>query len=148
MFLCHTSAFCMTLLKYFTEDTFLYSVNEYFRTSIINQFLSSIFLNNDINKYLFSIILKIIYYFPYNFRKTPDILEKQPPPSSKPFRGKPWKQILAALVANLGTVTTGLVFGFSAVAIPQLEAEDSPIQVDKTQISWIGKNFILFRRNL
>jgi SP family facilitated glucose transporter-like MFS transporter 8 len=30
-------------------------------------------------------------------------------------------QVLAAFIANLGTINTGLVFGFSAVAIPQLE---------------------------
>jgi SP family facilitated glucose transporter-like MFS transporter 8 len=48
-------------------------------------------------------------------------------------------QVLAAFVANLGTINTGLVFGFSAVAIPQLEEADSFIKIDDEQASWIGK---------
>lgn len=40
-------------------------------------------------------------------------------------RGSALKQVIAAFIANLGTINTGLVFGFSAVAIPQLEEEDS-----------------------
>jgi hypothetical protein len=43
-------------------------------------------------------------------------------------------------VANLGTINTGLVFGFSAVAIPQLEDADSFIKIDDEQASWIGKH--------
>lgn len=73
-----------------------------------------------------------------SFRKTSDALEKQPAAPSKD-RGKPLRQILAALVANLGTVNTGLVFGFSAVAIPQLRAADSLIQINESQSSWIGE---------
>lgn len=46
---------------------------------------------------------------------------------------------MAALVANLGTVTTGLVFGFSAVAIPQLREGDSLIKINDAEASWIGK---------
>lgn len=42
-------------------------------------------------------------------------------------------------MANLGTINTGLVFGFSAVAIPQLEDADSFIKIDEEQASWIGK---------
>lgn len=52
-------------------------------------------------------------------------------------------QVIAALIANLGTINTGMVFGFSAVAIPQLEKIDSIIPIDKDQASWIGKNVIL-----
>jgi hypothetical protein len=48
-------------------------------------------------------------------------------------------QVLAAFIANLGTINTGLVFGFSAVAIPQLEEADSFIKIDEEQASWIGK---------
>uniref|UniRef100_T1GMA3 Uncharacterized protein n=1 Tax=Megaselia scalaris TaxID=36166 RepID=T1GMA3_MEGSC len=83
-----------------------------------------------------------MYTKTYTKSKTPDILEKQPPPSSKPFRGKPWKQILAALVANLGTVTTGLVFGFSAVAIPQLEAEDLQFKSIKHRFHGLYDDFV------
>ncbi|KAJ9590313.1 hypothetical protein L9F63_027847, partial [Diploptera punctata] len=46
--------------------------------------------------------------------------------------------VLAAFIANLGTINTGLVFGFSAVAIPQLEEPTSFIKVDEDQASWIA----------
>jgi hypothetical protein len=64
------------------------------------------------------------------------------PTSNKPSkleRGKPFRQILTAFMVNIGTINTGLVFGFSAVAIPQLEASDSVIKIDETQASWIGQ---------
>jgi SP family facilitated glucose transporter-like MFS transporter 8 len=48
-------------------------------------------------------------------------------------------QVIAAFVANLGTINTGLVFGFSAVAIPQLQDAESFIKIDEEQASWIGK---------
>jgi hypothetical protein len=48
-------------------------------------------------------------------------------------------EVLAAFIANFGTVNTGLVFGFSAVAIPQLEDADSFIKTDEEQASWIGR---------
>jgi hypothetical protein len=48
-------------------------------------------------------------------------------------------KVIAAFVANLGTINTGLVFGFSAVTIPQLQEADSFIQIDEEQASWIGK---------
>lgn len=41
-----------------------------------------------------------------------------------------------------GTINTGLVFGFSAVLIPQLKAEGSEIQINDSQSSWIGKSSI------
>lgn len=59
--------------------------------------------------------------------------------SKKDERGKAMRQIIAAFIANLGTINTGLVFGFSAVAIPQLESPDSFIQIDEYQASWVGK---------
>lgn len=62
-------------------------------------------------------------------------IEMQP---DKKERGKALRQIIAAFVANLGTINTGLIFGFSAVVIPQLMAEDSIIKIDETQASWIG----------
>lgn len=76
-----------------------------------------------------------------SFRKATNGLGTQEQAPSKD-RGKPWRQILAAIVANLGTVNTGLVFGFSAVAIPQLRAADSLIQINEAQSSWIGKFFV------
>lgn len=63
-------------------------------------------------------------------------IELQP---EKKNRGKPFRQILAAFVANLGVINVGFAFGFSAVAIPQLKAADSSIPIDETQESWIGK---------
>ncbi|XP_023702263.1 facilitated trehalose transporter Tret1-2 homolog isoform X1 [Cryptotermes secundus] len=53
-------------------------------------------------------------------------------------RGSALRQVIAAFVANLGTINTGLVFGFSAVAIPQLEEADSFIKIDEEQASWIA----------
>lgn len=67
---------------------------------------------------------------------TSPIIEMQP---DKAERGKAMRQVMAALVANLGTINTGLVFGFSAVVIPQLKAADSIIPINETQESWIGK---------
>lgn len=65
------------------------------------------------------------------------MVEMQP---NKKDRGKALRQILAAFVANLGTINTGLTFGFSAVALPQLKAADSFIKIDESQATWIGKN--------
>lgn len=57
--------------------------------------------------------------------------------------GKALRQVVAAFIANLGTINTGLAFGFSAVVIPQLQQPDSLIQIDENQKSWIGKKFFL-----
>lgn len=54
-----------------------------------------------------------------------------------------WKkyrfQILVALSANWGTINTGLVFGYTAVSLPQLKSTASRIVVSSSQASWIGK---------
>lgn len=60
-------------------------------------------------------------------------------PLPKTNRGKPFRQILAALIANLGTINVGFAFGFSAVAIPQLMAPDSVMRITKEQASWVGE---------
>lgn len=60
--------------------------------------------------------------------------------TEKQERGKALRQIVAAFIANTGTLNTGLVFGFSAVVIPQLKAADSLITIDMVQASWIGKH--------
>lgn len=54
-------------------------------------------------------------------------------------KGKAMRQVVAAFIANLGTINTGLAFGFSAVVIPQLQRPDSIIKIDENQMSWIGK---------
>jgi hypothetical protein len=59
--------------------------------------------------------------------------------SDKKERGKAFRQVLAAFIVNIGTINTGLIFGWSAVAIPQLMRSDSRIQVDEAQASWIGE---------
>lgn len=56
----------------------------------------------------------------------------------KQGRGSALKQVLAALVAQLGTINTGLVFGFSAIALPQLKAADSFIKITSDDASWIA----------
>lgn len=58
---------------------------------------------------------------------------------TKSERGKAIRQIVAAFVANIGTMNTGLIFGFSAVVIPQLESPDSLIPIDQYQASWVGE---------
>lgn len=66
---------------------------------------------------------------------TSPIVEMQP---DKAERGKALRQVIAAVIANLGTINTGLVFGFSAVVIPQLKAKDSIIPIDDVQESWVA----------
>lgn len=67
---------------------------------------------------------------------TPVHLESQ---SDKKERGKAFRQIIAAFIANIGPMNTGLIFGFSAVVIPQLQSPASSIQIDENQASWVGK---------
>lgn len=62
-------------------------------------------------------------------------LEGQP---DKRERGKAMRQVIAAFIANIGTINTGLIFGFSAVVIPQLHAPNSLIPVDESQASWVA----------
>lgn len=70
-------------------------------------------------------------------------IEKSPVHAESQFdkkeRGKALRQVVAAFIVNIGTINTGLIFGFSAVVIPQLQDALSPIQIDKSQASWIGK---------
>lgn len=63
--------------------------------------------------------------------------------SDKVGRGKALKQVLASFVANLGTVNTGMAFGFSATSLPQLKDPNSFIKVTEDQATWIGM-FIYF----
>ena len=58
----------------------------------------------------------------------------------KKERGKAFRQVLASFIVNIGTINTGLIFGWSAVALPQLMAEDSSIKVSVEENSWIGKS--------
>ncbi|XP_014224943.1 facilitated trehalose transporter Tret1-like isoform X1 [Trichogramma pretiosum] len=59
---------------------------------------------------------------------------------NKHKKGSPNRQILAALVAQLGTINTGLVFGFSAIALPQMKNlnSTSTIHVNQYEGSWIA----------
>jgi hypothetical protein len=72
-------------------------------------------------------------------------LESIPAKNAKKVdRGKATRQVVAALLANIGTINTGMIFGYSAVAIPQLLEADSKVRVNEDQASWIGKpKFIL-----
>ncbi|XP_053676936.1 facilitated trehalose transporter Tret1-2 homolog [Anopheles nili] len=63
-------------------------------------------------------------------------VESQPNKAAE--RGKAIRQVIAAFIANIGTINTGLIFGFSAVVIPQLQAPDSLIPVDESQSSWVA----------
>ncbi|KAJ8679358.1 hypothetical protein QAD02_015145 [Eretmocerus hayati] len=57
-------------------------------------------------------------------------------------KGSPYRQILAALVAQLGTINTGMAFGFSAIALPQLADRNSTVYVEKdsNEASWIASS--------
>lgn len=72
-------------------------------------------------------------------KKTVVTLESQLTRSEKEERGKAFRQVVVAFIANIATINTGLIFGFSAVAIPQLSAPESAIQIDEYQASWVGK---------
>lgn len=63
------------------------------------------------------------------------------PEDGRTPRGSAVRQVLAALVAQLGTINTGMAFGFSAIALPQLQEPNSiiPIKEGSTEESWIGR---------
>jgi hypothetical protein len=67
---------------------------------------------------------------------SPAQAESQP---DKKERGKAFRQIIAAFIANIGPMNTGLIFGFSAVVIPQLQSPSSSIPIDESQSSWVGE---------
>ncbi|KAK9504944.1 hypothetical protein O3M35_009110 [Rhynocoris fuscipes] len=56
----------------------------------------------------------------------------------KKNRGSSFRQVCATLLANLGTINTGMAFGFSAIAIPQMEDPNSSLVIDQYQASWIA----------
>ncbi|KAL0891907.1 hypothetical protein ABMA27_015155 [Loxostege sticticalis] len=58
--------------------------------------------------------------------------------ASKAARGKAFRQVLAAFIANLGTINTGMAFGFSATALPQLKSNESSIHITENEASWIA----------
>lgn len=86
-------------------------------------------------------IVKIATQQTQNEHSTPQIAQMTlaNPYGNKDERGKAFRQVLAAFIVNLGTINTGLVFGFSAVVIPQLKLKNSLIPIDENQASWIGK---------
>ncbi|KAF7995757.1 hypothetical protein HCN44_006864 [Aphidius gifuensis] len=54
------------------------------------------------------------------------------------INGSALRQVLASFVAQLGTINTGMAFGFSAIALPQLESLNSTITISKVQSSWVA----------
>ncbi|XP_039748735.1 facilitated trehalose transporter Tret1-like isoform X2 [Pararge aegeria] len=78
---------------------------------------------------------------PFIKNGTSAIVTKTSAKTTKPGkegRGKALRQILAAFVANWGTVNTGMAFGFSATALPQLQDPSSSIPVTDSEASWIA----------
>ncbi|RZF43260.1 hypothetical protein LSTR_LSTR001521 [Laodelphax striatellus] len=57
---------------------------------------------------------------------------------AKRRKGSSFRQVISSFAANIGTINTGMTFGFSAVAIPKLEDLSSEIKIDKFQASWIA----------
>lgn len=74
-----------------------------------------------------------------NRNREENTIRKNNKSEQKSLRGNPLRQVIAAFIANIGTINTGLVFGFSAVVTPQLKQPDSIIPIDESQESWIGK---------
>ena len=64
--------------------------------------------------------------------------------NDKRARGSAVRQVLAALVAQLGTINTGMVFGFSAIANAQLQDSNDTIVTDENERTWICKLIYLF----
>ncbi|KAJ0179719.1 hypothetical protein K1T71_004310 [Dendrolimus kikuchii] len=62
----------------------------------------------------------------------------KPVKASKAGRGKAFRQIVAAFVANLGTINTGMAFGFSATALPQLKSGNFSIHITEAEAGWIA----------
>lgn len=56
----------------------------------------------------------------------------------KRARGSAFRQILAALVAQLGTINTGMVFGFAAIANVQLQDSNDTLVTTSDQRTWIA----------
>lgn len=71
---------------------------------------------------------------------TPNGIHNDPENGDHNFKGSAFRQVLAALVAQLGTINTGMVFGFSAIALPQLQEPNStiPITEGSAEESWIA----------
>lgn len=71
---------------------------------------------------------------------TNDVATNGNPEDGRTLRGSAVRQVLAALVAQLGTINTGMAFGFSAIALPQLQEPDSiiPIKEGSAEESWIA----------
>jgi hypothetical protein len=49
------------------------------------------------------------------------------------------QQLAMGAVANLGTVASGMTLGFSAVALPAMQAPGHMPYVSDAQASWIGE---------
>ncbi|KAG6794506.1 facilitated trehalose transporter Tret1 isoform X1 [Apis mellifera caucasica] len=62
------------------------------------------------------------------------------PENGHSVHGSAVRQVLAAVVAQLGTLNTGMAFGFSAIAVPQLQEPNSNIPIGKgsSEESWIA----------
>ncbi|XP_043257845.1 facilitated trehalose transporter Tret1-like [Colletes gigas] len=62
------------------------------------------------------------------------------PETGQNVNGSVVRQVLAAVVAQLGTINTGMTFGFSAIALPQLQEPNStiPIAEGSVEESWIA----------
>ncbi|XP_050523819.1 facilitated trehalose transporter Tret1-2 homolog [Daktulosphaira vitifoliae] len=70
--------------------------------------------------------------------KSKPLLKNDTVQSQKPKKGSSYRQILVALSANFGTINIGLVFGYPAVSLPQLQSPTSRIFINKIQASWIA----------
>ncbi|XP_076640416.1 facilitated trehalose transporter Tret1 [Colletes latitarsis] len=62
------------------------------------------------------------------------------PEAGQNINGSVVRQVLAAVVAQLGTINTGMTFGFSAIALPQLQEPNSTIPITEGSVeeSWIA----------
>ena len=45
----------------------------------------------------------------------------------------------------MAQLNIGLGLGFSSISVPDLELEESEIHFNKVEISWFGKNLIIYK---
>ncbi|XP_013201154.1 facilitated trehalose transporter Tret1 isoform X2 [Amyelois transitella] len=68
--------------------------------------------------------------------KTPEKVKSSK--NSKAGRGAALRQVIACFLANLGTINTGMAFGFSATSLPQMKDPNSTVHINDDQAGWIA----------
>lgn len=85
----------------------------------------------------------VIKSFIHNGKTAPDVelihtQSKRSLKNRKENKGSSLRQVAAAFIACFGSVNTGMVMGFSAVAIPQLMDENATLRITAEEASWVA----------